>query len=315
MTDRPDDHDDTNPDTPGPGPSQDPAPDAAPPSSDRDPIEDLGPLDDERDAVAIATGPVDPWAHRRGEPRIFAFLWTLFLLASVLGAIVWHGGTPAMAEYGPAARLIAVLVGIGIAVLWPVVRLSQEMPKRAPLQCGAADLMVVLVPTQLVLWPLGLLASWPLDVVLTVSGLLSVWILQTSGLLTIRYALRVRAGTTTSDGAGWWMTGFIGLFVWAPCAILAGQALTMDLPGWLIGISPLSAIFSIAGTALRGVAEPVDPLHWVGIGVVGVCGVIAWIVGILIGFRARIASGSAETAYDGRSAPDEAAPPGAGNSL
>src|SRR5947207_1904454 len=69
----------------------------------------------------------DPWAHRRGEPRIFAFLWTLFLFAATgftFMAAVSMGGTSADVMR-PATRALLAVTAAGVVLIWPMVRLSQ----------------------------------------------------------------------------------------------------------------------------------------------------------------------------------------------
>src|SRR5437867_4288680 len=69
----------------------------------------------------------DPWSHRRGEPRLFAFLWTLFLFAATgitfMTAVSLGGNSADVMR--PATRALLALTGAGVVLLWPMVRLSQ----------------------------------------------------------------------------------------------------------------------------------------------------------------------------------------------
>ena len=61
----------------GEPPLSDPPRDAAPPGAGAPPVGTPPPERPVREIV-----PEDPWAHRRGEPRVFAFLWTMFLFGA-----------------------------------------------------------------------------------------------------------------------------------------------------------------------------------------------------------------------------------------
>ena len=52
------------------------------------------------------------WSHRRGEPRIFAFFWTLYLLLATIAAF-WSVGAPGTSDplaLRPAARSVLAAV-------------------------------------------------------------------------------------------------------------------------------------------------------------------------------------------------------------
>src|SRR5262245_36263588 len=123
------------------GPGAEPAPDPAPPPP----------------AVAPSAPParrVDRWAHRRGEPRVFAFLWTLFLFAATattfLAALSAGSSTPDVMR--PATRALLAVTITGIVLVWPMIRLSQSAD-RHPIGGVAQDLVVILIPVQAVIWP------------------------------------------------------------------------------------------------------------------------------------------------------------------
>src|SRR5262249_35293851 len=96
----------------------------------------------------------DPWAHRRGEPRLFAFLWTLFLFAPT-GATFMAAAPPGGASpdvMRPATRALLAVTAAGVCILWPMVRLSQ-LADEHPIAGVIQDLVVVLIPAQAVIWP------------------------------------------------------------------------------------------------------------------------------------------------------------------
>src|SRR5882724_1214791 len=91
----------------------------------------------------------DPWAHRRGEPRTFAAIWILFVFMATVVTIGAVGvfGILSTDVYRPAARGLLEIVTVGIVVLWPMVRLSQEAPAH-PFKAMLVDLLVVVLPAQ-----------------------------------------------------------------------------------------------------------------------------------------------------------------------
>lgn len=189
----------------------------------------------------------DRWAHRRGEPRVFAFLWTVFLLAvTTIGFVsVGFGGPVTLDVYRPAARILLVTTVIGITVLWPMTRLAQSLPPR-----GAAvgpvlrDLAVVMLPVQAVLWPQVWLAAWPRGVVTTIDGVMLAWGLLTAGWLAV--AMRMVAARESGESpvasatrTGWMACG-AAMVLAAPVAMalgMSGVEVTM--------LSPLTAIYEL----------------------------------------------------------------------
>lgn len=224
----------------------------------------------------------DPWAHRRGEPRVFAFLWTMYVLLAVAGSILWVSrfASVTAGTYGPAARIMLVVVAVGATILWPMVRLSQASPRRGAVSHVLADALIVLMPSQLVLWPLYVLANWPLNIVAGVAGVLAAWIVLVGGVLAL--ALGGRAATEPGDaaltGRTIWMGVILALVCAAPAAMLVAGAGRHAVPGWLPMLSPLSAIPRLTGAGLAGPQNPVTAIQWELIGGVGGAGFVLWFV-------------------------------------
>ena len=211
--------------------------------------------------------PIDPWAHRRGEPRVFAFLWTVYVLLAVGGSILWVARFAAVSGGGfssPAARIMLVVVAIGATVLWPMVRLSQASPRAGALGHVLADTIIVLVPIQLVLWPLVALAGWPLGVVGAVAADLTAWVALSGGVLGI--ALCGRRATNPSDAElasrSIWMLALLVLVGWGPLAMLGLRSARAGWPAWLPISSPLTGISSLTGTAVSGPQIPVTSVEY-----------------------------------------------------
>lgn len=223
----------------------------------------------------------DPWAHRRGEPRVFAFLWTLFVLTAVAGSVLWVARYAPLTgtSYGPAARIMLVVVGVGATILWPMTRLSQASPggDRGALVNALADVMVVLVPVQMVLWPLVVLAGWPWGVVCAVAAFLCAWTVLVGGVLAVALggAAVDRPGHPGLTGRAGWM-GVLVAAVWTgPVLMLAMGA---GRPGWLAMLSPLTAIPAMTGAGISGPQAPVSAVQWQAIAITAVVGLVFWVI-------------------------------------
>jgi hypothetical protein len=266
-----------NPDRPG---SPDPAdrPNQAPPAPGSQADPDSLRLAESMAAPLVApTRPPpeppprpDPWAHRRGEPRVFALLWTIFLFgATALTMLLTVArGFPGPEIMRPAARTMLITVAVGVAVVWPLFRLSQRRDER-PVAGMVHDLVVIIVPIQAIVWPQTLwwLGRWPVEVVAAVAASLTAWCMVVGGLLAFAYASEAAAWADPSPRtvrdmlrrAGW-MTRILAVTV-APAALalIPGDA---DARWWWM-FSPISAAAELVrDRAWSGITAAVHPLHW-----------------------------------------------------
>jgi hypothetical protein len=208
----------------------------------------------------------DRWAHRRGEPRVFVLLWTTFLFAATVLTLAGMGAAgPITPEvYRPAARILMITVAAGVAVLWPMFRLSQDSPPGGAIAHTIQDVFIVLLPAQAVIWPQHWLAGWPLDVILAVIALLAAWASLIGSLL----AIAIAPGRARSSRA-LWMGALLAL-------ALAGAALALvertDAPGaavrghvlWMI--SPLTGVYELVrDRSWSGTVAVVYREHWAAI--------------------------------------------------
>jgi hypothetical protein len=240
------------------------------------------------------------WSHRRGEPRWFALWWTVFVLASAMIALASAGGPRggSFESFQPALRVLMLVLGTGIALLWPATRLSQEPPEGG--LGGSAmgtlkDIVVVQIPVQAVLFPLVLLARWPLGVVLALSAHAMAWSLLVGGLIALALS-RLRHDATEPGDRPWvWMLVFFTIVLAAPMAeiVLLGAGATgsaLDVPSsiewWWLG-SPATAGLEITRPRpWAGAAAIAEPAHLLSAGLVGLAGLVLW-VGIGLGVVAR----------------------------
>jgi len=232
----------------------------------------------------------DPWAHRRGEPRVFAFLWTLFLFvataATFLAALSTGQSSPDVMR--PATRALFAIVAAGIVILWPMVRLSQ-LPDRHPLSGCLQDLVVILVPVQAVIWPqwFGWLGRWPLNVVTAIAALLAAWALLSGGLLALAQTQRLRhlAPGRRAHPETLWMILMVAVALGGALPTLLASASPPPRPAdvrlaWML--SPMTAIFEITrDRSASGASADVAPGHWWAIACVAAAALPAWILALI----------------------------------
>lgn len=229
--------------------------------------------------------PGDRWAHRRVEPRGLALAWTLYLLAATIASF---GPAAALGALDPlsgryAARVLLVLVAIGVGLLWPMMRLCQERPARGGVFAVGQDLTVMIIPTQAVVWPLVFLAMWPVSVVAAIGAVILAWTVLFGGLLAFGLGRGEGPAQTKGDGAG---TRVLWTAVCA--AVLFGGAFGgLLLPvveagssaeRWRAMFSPLTAVLEIAAERYAsGQAAQAMPEHWAGCGVALGVGLGIWL--------------------------------------
>ncbi len=225
----------------------------------------------------------DPWSHRRGEPRLFAFLWTIYLLVAVGGSLLWLSQSTVISTstYGPAARIMLLVVAAGATVLWPMVRLSQSSPRGSSLRAALADIIVVLFPMQMILWPLVMLAQWPLGIVGALAIMCTLWVVLIGGIIALATSgPAVRASFDHGVGErAVWMALCVVLVAAAPSAALARRAVSgpdAGLPEWVPMLSPFTAVPALTGQGFSGPQRPLRAEQWRGLVFVAVPAVAAW---------------------------------------
>jgi transcription elongation factor GreA len=161
--------------------------------------------------------------------------------------------------YQYAARTMLLCIALGLAVLWPMTRLSQSAPLRE--RAGAAifkDMLVLLPPTQAVVWAQAAArAGWAIDLIGAMALSLAAWPMLAG--LGLAMLLRPRGGATLDAGTvfagdpgpgrGVRTLAMAGILVLAlgPLVALATG------PGWATALSPVSAVLDL------GHPRPVAP--------------------------------------------------------
>jgi hypothetical protein len=232
----------------------------------------------------------DPWAHRRGEPRVFALLWTVYLF--IVTAFIFYTALagPAISPeiMRPAARLVLLLTMGGMALLWPMVRLSQT-PDPQPLNGVGQDLLVVMIPAQALVWPqvLWWLARWPLTTVAAVAAAMAAWGLLIGGLLALAHV----RGSGRPEASQWplrnllWMLVFVAISGCGMVVSLLSGRSAFPGPGDVnpistdvaLMLSPLGAVLELTrDTSWSGRSTPLTPTHWALIGLVAAAAAGLW---------------------------------------
>lgn len=219
----------------------------------------------------------DPWAHRRGEPRTLVLLWTVYLFVGALITVfsVRMLGPMQAGLFRPTTRMFLVIAAVGLTVLWPMVRLSQESPRR-PLRATLVDAAALLLPAQAVIWPTKVLTHWGWDVVGGVSLLLISWTALVAAIVAMGVARRPGPART------WWMLLCLVFVAGAPVYLML-QALTGAVPRaelWLG--SPITALFLLTD-APSGLTPAMAPEEWIAVLAPLVAAAALWLATALAG--------------------------------
>jgi len=226
----------------------------------------------------------DRWAHRRGEPRTFALLWSAYLLLSAILTVFAApilGQSGADAYLAPARALLA-LAAVGSTILWPMTRLSQAPPRR-PARAALVDWFVLALLMQAVIWPLTILpggalarplpwpALWPWEVSAGVSLLLMGWTALIGGVVAM--GTRGPAGASRSG----WMALCIVLALAAPITMAAGGWLHLPVSSdWMLG-SPVTAMYVLTW-APGGHWATLSGVEWIAAGAPWIAAGVVWLI-------------------------------------
>ncbi len=186
----------------------------------------------------------DPWAHRKGEPRMLALLWAMYLMGGALMTIfaVRSLGAPSSDRYAYGCRAMLFIVILGTSVLWPMARLSQAPPKR-PLYATLVDLFAMLAPVQAVIWPMTLLTSWGWDVVAGLNLLVASWAALASALV-------LRGAVSRSWVTRTLLMAVLVLLVGAApgLGLLLANSGAPALPRWWSMLSPITGVLELTSS-------------------------------------------------------------------
>lgn len=215
----------------------------------------------------------------------------MFLFASALVSLGAGGsiGLVATDVYRASARVLIVLAGVGIGLLWPMLRLSQEPPDR-PFRAMLHDFVVVAMPLQAVAWPqvLPWMAAWPLPVVAALAAHFGAWSFLIAGLLAV-FLNRSRTRPGTSRGLR--MALLIAFAAAAPLVRLclgytSDDDTRPDPPDLLLTASPVTGAWEIArDRSWSGVPARVSAAQWTLLAGEAGAGVAVWGLGWVVARR------------------------------
>ena len=207
----------------------------------------------------------DPWAHRKGEPRLFALLWAVYLMAgSLLTIFAGRGiGSSSARQLEFASLGFLTIAGFGAAVLFPMVRLSQASPERV-VRSLMVDWLVVCAPLVVVVPWLPLLTRWPFEVSLAATAQVCGWALAGAGLAGVGLALCSRRGGVGGGAARAWAMAAVVLMVGGgPMADAAWHAVDASgLPRWWSLSSPLTGPWVLSASEAENLLPLVRGWDW-----------------------------------------------------
>ncbi len=137
--------------------------------------------------TAATTAPTDDASEPLERPLfiprglvVLASGWVFFSWVLLFG---FHPPVqPQAASYSPSIQMLMMLVGVGIAIGWPMLRLSGR-PSSMPTAQAALDGLSIFVLLQVVVWPLRLVTSWTLARAIAVDAAIAAAIMLTAGVL------------------------------------------------------------------------------------------------------------------------------------
>lgn len=211
----------------------------------------------------------DPWAHRRGEPRVFALMLSLYLLGAALLTIFSAPtvGVTSSSTFQFAVRALLALVALASVVIWPLTRLSQASPKNS-IAAALADVVVVSLLTQAAIWPATILPGgspippipwlglWSWRVAAGMTVMLFAWSLLIGAMIacgTVRTAAWERTG---------WMVLILVVTTGFPVAALIAPRLHLVPPDELFLASALTGVMRLPD-APSGLTANMTNLEWI----------------------------------------------------
>jgi len=178
-----------------------------------------------------------------------------------------------------------VLVAIGVAVIWPLFRLSARI-RSAPRITALIDWLALMGTLQVVLWPMRVSGQWALSRLLALDWAFAAWGLIVGGIIALGVTRRPpatdRAGSRLMLGRRWfWMIICIALSVVGPLLAVvierAPEFLASD-EAELFLWSPIAMVWSMSGRTLD---HPTDT-EWLRLTFVTFAGLCLWFGVVLL---------------------------------
>lgn len=257
----------------------------------------VDPAPPDRDIFGRTPKHTPDWSHRRGEPRVFVLLWTVYLMFCAAAMFSRSGGMASFdpVAFRPSARLGLLMMMVGIGVLWPLMRLSQAMPREGGVRATLKDAAIILVTGHALILPQLWLARWGGGVVVALSVLFVCWTLLIGSVIaSTQGPPRGREGSGSRPGGR--AAGVLcclvlvlsgGLVALADAGRVPGNDAIASRPAWML--SPLTAIYEIArDRPWTGRPAMVGPAHRAALGATGLAAAASWGVALVACRRRRI---------------------------
>jgi len=179
-------------------------------------------------------------ASQANSARYLVLGWGMWLLGS--WAVTLSISPPAVA-----ARWMVFSSAVGLMVLWPLLRLSQDLPARTGVQQALWDWLCLNLAFQAAIWPLQVNVSWSLWQVVWIDAAIAAWSLLTGALIALGIQWRGGAGRMFA------MAMCLAMLIGEPLIIwLINLARPGDPIGWTLRISPLSALGDLTSRDPQG---------------------------------------------------------------
>jgi len=228
-------------------------------------------------------------------PRELIFLASLWMVGSWVVAIgIRPPLQPSASSYTPGVRTMLLCIMIGLAIAWPLMRVSQA-PTHWPIRRVLLDLVALLALAQVIIWPVRLVTVWSVERTFAIAVFVAGWTALVGAVIAVSTAVPNRnalsramgmavccAFCVLGPGVGW---------ILAAMASTRGSGLAWDgaLAPWL---GPLIGLHTLTA----GGVAPLSADDWRAISTTLAAAVAAWIAApILIAIGRRIGGRDAGT--------------------
>lgn len=229
------------------------------------PMPDAPPPEPAREKDLFGREPVGrpDWSHRKGEPRVFALIWMLYLMGVtiLMFSSFMHAMSIGPSITRPAATRMVLATMLGLCLLWPAIRLAQR-PSERPVRHVLRDMFVLLVPAQAVIWPhaMGVLAGWSIEVLGAICVAFVAWSLVIGGVIALADTRAVRAPRWV------WMLCVMLIVFGAPALGVVQRApagTSPDTPRAAWMFSPATTVLELTrDRSASGTPDRIQTGHW-----------------------------------------------------
>jgi len=171
--------------------------------------------------------------------RDLILLWVLWLLGSWTVAF-------RLAPVTLAANWMVYACLVGLMVMWPALRLCQELDPRAATSQILWDWLCLNLVFQAVVWPLQVSAQWATAQAVWIDAIMATWSLLTGLVLVIA------SRGPTGRGRAIAMTACLALILAEPLCIVLFSSAT-SRASWTMWLSPIDVIRQVAAGKLDAI--------------------------------------------------------------